>query len=177
MKGSQSCRHPGEEAHLLGTFGLLNQSLGEENREGNYTKRRDGDFQESFNHYGRTGKRAVREITDVPPILSMTAPRTRPEQVSNTKTLLPAWTFASVNIWASVSCRKWLAYNTKGTTSHTLLFLLRTSPHLFINPHDTSPDLPRFSAVVHHRQDATGRFQNHHSVFVPGKRRDENKLK
>lgn len=58
----------------------------------------------------------------------------------------------------------------KADTSHTLLFLLRTSPHLFINPHDASPDLPRFSAVVHHRQDATGRFQNHHSVFVPGKR-------
>lgn len=31
--------------------------------------------------------------------------------------------------------------------------------------------------MVHHRQDATGRFQNHHSVFVPVKRRDENKLK
>lgn len=51
----------------------------------------------------------------VPPILSMTAPSTRPAQVSNTKTLLPAWMFARVNIWASVSYRRWLHY----TKTHT----------------------------------------------------------
>lgn len=45
----------------------------------------------------------------------MTAPNTRPEQVSNTKTLLPAWTFARVNIWASVSYRRWL-HHTKNTS-------------------------------------------------------------
>lgn len=33
-----------------------------------------------------------------------------------------------------------------------------------------SPDLPRLAAVVHHRQDAAGGFQNRHSAFIPGTR-------
>lgn len=44
----------------------------------------------------------------LPPILSITAPSTNPTQVSITIILLPARTFPQLNIWASVSYRKWL---------------------------------------------------------------------
>lgn len=107
------------------------------------------------------------KFIDVPPILSMTAPRTRPEQVSNTKTLLPAWMFASVNIWASVSCRKWL---------HKTHYRHYTPQDSLPAP-ENSPNLPRFSAMVHHRQDTTGWFKNCHSVFISWKKQDENTLK
>lgn len=110
--------------------------------------------------------------TDVPPILSMTAPSTRPAQVSNTRTLLPAWMFARVNIWASVSYRRWL-HHTKKHTHH--LFLLHkntTFTDILLNRRAASPDLPRFPAVVHHSEDATGRSYNRHSIFIPGAAQD-----
>lgn len=77
--------------------------------------------------------------------------------------------FASVNIWASVSCRKWLQ---KTQTLHTTRFSsCSRKRHIYL------PNLPRFSAVVHHRQDTTGWFKYHHSVFISWRKQDENKLK
>lgn len=55
----------------------------------------------------------------IPPILSMTDPSNRPAQVSNTKTLLPAWMFARVNIWASVSYLRWLRHRKTHAWRHT----------------------------------------------------------
>lgn len=81
----------------------------------------------------------------------MTEPRTRPEHVSNTRTLLPAWMFASVRIWASVSYRRWLHHTETNRTSN-LLLLLKTQfcPKKKKKPVQTSRWLTR-SSPAHDR--------------------------
>lgn len=68
-----------------------------------------------------------------------------------------------------MSCRKWLQ---KTQTLHTTRFSSCSRKR-----HIYSPNLPRFSAVVHHRQDTTGWFKYRHSVFISWRKQDENKLK
>lgn len=100
VQESQSCPDPPAQARLLGTFGSVSHSLDEEERLGPYA---EGKEKTSVEWY----KQQKSEV-NAPPILSMTDPSTRPAHVSNTNTLLPAWMFARVNIWARVSYRRWL---------------------------------------------------------------------
>lgn len=90
-------------------------------------KKKELTLQKKTTAVGQTGKqqRKVHKIPVIPPILSMTEPSTRPEHVSNTRTLLPAWMFASVRIWASVSYRRWLHHTETNRTSN-LSALLKT---------------------------------------------------
>lgn len=64
---------------------------------------------------------------DSPPILSITAPSTRPEHVSMTIILLPAWMFPKVSIWARVSYLKWLEDERDLTNIKVCLEILPTS--------------------------------------------------
>lgn len=47
-----------------------------------------------------------------------------------------------------------------------------TFTDILLNRCAASPDLPRFPAVVHHSEDATGRSYNRHSIFIPGAAQD-----
>lgn len=53
-----------------------------------------------------------------------------------------------------------------GCIKHKQTIVSSCSTKLHINQHNDSPNLPRFSAMVHHRQDATRGFENRHSVLI-----------
>lgn len=128
VRGSQSSPRRPEPAPLQGTFGSLSRSLDREEREGNYKKKKELTLQKKTTAVGQTEEQQwkVHKIPVIPPILSMTEPSTRPEHVSNTRTLLPAWMFASVRIWASVSYRRWLHHTETNCTSNLSALLKNT---------------------------------------------------
>lgn len=57
-----------------------------------------------------------------------------------------------------------------GCIKHKHTIVSSCSTKLHHNLHNDSPNLPRFSAMVHHRQDATRGFENRHSVLISVKK-------
>lgn len=107
---SQNSPLPPALAHPLGTFGSLIRSLDEEEAKSIYSKDQGKDVCKKNKTNKKKTLITAQRRRNLPPILSMMDPSTSPAQVSNTNTLLPAWMFARVSIWASVSYRRWLRH-------------------------------------------------------------------
>lgn len=107
---SQNSPLPPALAHPLGTFGSPIRSLDEEEAKSIYSKDQGKDVCKKYKTNKKKTLITAQRRRNLPPILSMMDPSTSPAQVSNTNTLLPAWMFARVSIWASVSYRRWLRH-------------------------------------------------------------------